>query len=188
MSSHNSNDQRAAGKNFFTVMYVLKVLEGVLFHLRKMQRSNWSQIFKAQGHCQEIGFERSVFLSSWIKHSQSRGHFVCASTATEKASPFHQTQFRTPRHGSALCIFCVKLYFQSFMSNLNSWQLHSDLDRIPNLLWTPYPFHNTRTHVHTHTQTHTHTCEHTHIQNGFVLTLALSQNQEFWMAASWLEL
>lgn len=63
----------------------------------------------------------------------------------KKFSSFHQTQFRTLRHSSALSIFCVKLYFQSFMSNLNSCQLHSDLNRIPNLPWTPNPFHNKRT-------------------------------------------
>lgn len=79
----------------------------------------------------------------------------------KKSSPFHQTQFRILRHSSALCIFCVKLYFQSFMSNLNSWQLHSDLDRIPDLPWTPNPFHHT--HMHACARTHTHTHEHTHI-------------------------
>lgn len=57
----------------------------------------------------------------------------------------HPIQFWTPRPSSALCIVCVKLYFQSFMSNLNSWQLHSDLDRILNLPWTLNPFCKTHT-------------------------------------------
>lgn len=62
-------------------------------------------------------------------------------TAPDKPSHFHQTQWKTLRHCSALCIFGVELHFQPFMSNLNSWQLHLDLDRSPNFPRTPDPFH-----------------------------------------------
>lgn len=100
---------------------------------------------------------------------------LCALTS-EKFSLFHQTQFRTLRHSSALWIFCVKLYFQSFMSNLNSWQLHSDLDRIPNLPWTPNPFHEKHTAISKHTL------------ELDLLSLKLNYSQEFSMFACWPEL
>lgn len=132
-------------------MYGLNVLEQVFFHLRKRQRSNCQQIFRTQGHRQETNLKKnSVQLTSETERNPSHGRFVYAKTPMEKSGPFHQIQFRTPRHSSVLCIFCVKLYFQSFMSNLNSWQLHSDLDRIPNSPWTPNPFHKTQMHTRAH--------------------------------------
>lgn len=96
-----------------------------------------------------------------------------------KSSPCHQTQFRIPRNISALCIFRVKLYFQSFMSNLNSWSLHSDLDRILNLSWPPNPFH--KTHGRARVSTHTHTDVNAHIYEFDCHSLSLSQSLEFWM-------
>lgn len=100
--------------------------------------------------------KKKILFNLPMKHNTT--HHVVTLLVTwhppPKSSPCHQTQFRIPRNSSALCIFRVKLYFRSFMSNLNSWPLHSDLDRILNLSWTPNPFH--KTHVRAHASTRTH--------------------------------
>lgn len=181
MSSHNSNSQRAAGKIFF---YCHVCAEGVrrgFISPKKETRTKLVPDLQSTGSLPRDWLQKVCVLKQ-LNITQPITWSLYTSTATEKASPFHQTQFTTPRHGSALCIFCVKLYFQSLMSNLSSWQLHSDLDRIPNLLWTPHPFHNTRTHMWAHTYskwicTHFSTKPESRILNGCQVTRALTSSQ-----------
>lgn len=62
------------------------------------------------------------------------------------------------------------------MSNLNSWQLHSDLDRILNLPWTLNPFR--KTHTCTCMRPHTRTHVSTHIFELDLHSLWLSQSSQ----------
>lgn len=147
------------------------MLEGVLFHLRKEMKT-----ILMPGLQNTRSLPRDQLQQPWVINQlnviQPITWLLCfCYDILQTILPLsHTIQFWMPRPSSALGIVCVKLYFQSFMSNLNSRQLHSDLDRILNLAWTLNPFCKTQ-HMPLPAPTHTHTCEHTHIWTWFALTL-----------------
>lgn len=124
------------------------MLEGILTKGQKNQQSlNCYMVLRFHCHCQRTNLKIFFMINRLNLTYPNTGTPVLVPTAPDKLSHFHQTQLKTLRHCSALCIFGVKLHFQSFTSNLNSWQLHSDLDRSSNLPGTPDPFHKTYIHV-----------------------------------------
>lgn len=100
-------------------------------------------------HCHPQGTSLKIFcvINQLNVTDPNTGAPGLVPTAPDTFSHFHQTQSKILGRCSALCIFGVKLHFQSFTSNLNSWQLHSDLDRSPNLPWTLDPFRKKYIHI-----------------------------------------